>query len=303
MYPSGTRGYADRARTVLDMTMTRMMALSVCSALAACMDDASHDDLDAIEDLVGADALRICGENTIASVRTPTGNRAVFCVYDGVEVIGEGGSAAPLPRAAGTCALDTYLGLTDDSTPVPLGLLDSCTRRTGVRPEIARSIVDGPVFTAFPDDDPISSSSKNLGWSFCTSDGELRFAANFCNGTCTVDQGDSCGSWCTNIAISTPHTKSISDVLGEQGNEASETLASCGGTTRFRGLRDRGAVDPAYVTLYDVEVPSGFTWWLTMAYAEDTNHNGIPEDAFFQFRGDPYHGASHRFAGTFVDRK
>ena len=116
-----------------------------------------------------APALMICGENTIASARAPNGNRVMFCVHEGLEVIAEGGrEESSVMLVPGACAVDTFMALTGDTVPVPRALVESCAALTGVEPSVTRSIVDARVFEALPEDDVRDrDTSESYGGSYC----------------------------------------------------------------------------------------------------------------------------------------
>jgi hypothetical protein len=263
--------------------------------LAACAaEQLDVVEIDHIDELGSRSNDAICGDHTIASARAPSGNRVVFCVVDGVEIVAEGGTAEPLPNEGG-CGLDTFIGLTDASTPVPAQLVDACRARGGDVSAVSREITPKAVFTTSSKDD-VASADVILDGEYCGADGATAFSQR-CDWQCSDSDGnDVCATWCKPSLVASS-LNAISQILGEQGNRAREILASCNGATRFRGMRDRGAIDPAYRTLYDIDVQSGQTWYVEMSYEP---LNG--EDAFFMFRGDTL-GGQHRHTGEFFDRK
>lgn len=273
-------------------------AFMLCTGVlvVGCLD--AEPELEMAEPEAAKPTNLICGENTVASARTPSGNRMVFCVHDDVEVIAEGGTAEPLPIDSGACGLDVFLALTDSTTPVPARLVAACVDRGRVTPVIGRIIVDEPVFTAFPEGDLALFNSHGAQYlDYCGSDGQDKFLGDWewrCENGLTG--GTYCGTWNMN-GLEPTHLKKSWDTLGEQINIAKSSLASCNGSTRFRGQRDRGAIDSTYVTMFDVVVPSNNSWVILMSYRV----NG--EDAHFQFRGDGYNLAKHRYAGVFEDQK
>ena len=239
-------------------------------------------------------AQAICGDNTVASARAVSGNRVVFCVEDDLELIAEGGSAEHMPAELDACALDLFLALTDAATPVPARLVDSCARRTGSWPLVARTIVDAPVFAASPLDDATWFSSGSVSGNYCDSTGTSRFVGDRCLDFCGSNQY--CASWC--LDLNYPTTIDSWDMLGEQVNHAVSYLASCDGTTTFSGWRDRGAVDDGYQRLYAVSVFAGTTWQISMSY---TPSNG--QDAHFRYWPYPKTGARYLTSGYFLDNK
>jgi hypothetical protein len=240
-------------------------------------------------------ANSICGEKTVASARASSGNLVMFCVDDGVEIVAEGGYAKSMSIDVSRCAVETFLDLTDATTPVPAALVESCALR-GQAVAIDREFVAGPVFAAAPEQDFTYYGATQLNGAYCGTDGPNAFEDQQCTYTCPSSGPDLCGTWCKPAGTAT-HTSSISTVLGEQGNYAYETLASCNGTTTFRGLRDRGAADDGYVTLYDIDVLAGQTWKVSMSYTTGG------EDAWFKFEGQAVGPAIHRYAGKFLDDK
>lgn len=265
---------------------------AVAIVLVGCAEQA---DVDVVAEEPQHDADKICGDDTVASARAPNGNLVVFCVVDGVEVIGERGVGSALQIADATCALDAFLAITAPTTPVPVRLLDSCVQRGGNVSALARTVSSAPVFVASPDDG-LAPWNLEVG-SYCGVDGPANFSAERCSFCNSVPGADLCAKWCINEARQKSF-ESIKDTLGEQGNWGRQYLASCNGTTLFRGLRDRGAVDPEFRTLASIEVLSGQTWNMYMSY---TPANG--EDAWFQFIGESYGYAWHRHSGFFYDDK
>ena len=276
--------------------MIRTMLCALISIAPACIDAPEEPTTrnDRAPSTDADHALLICGDNTVASVRAVNGNRVMFCVHDGVEIVAEGGAAEPLSRVDGTCALDVFLQLTDHTTPVPAALVRSCATLTSSTPVVTRMIVEGPVFATLPEDDVRSYIAQPWTGSFCASDGAYWFTWDVCNKYYTCVDSD-CASWCKS-ALTTSSTKTMSSTYGEAGNVASSILASCSGATRFRGQRDRGSVDDSWKTMYDVDVSGGTAWRIDMFY-----DSFVYGDANFRFLGNSASGASHRYAGEFYD--
>jgi hypothetical protein len=219
----------------------------------------------------------------------------MFCVDHGVEIVAEGGFAKPMSIDTSRCAVETFLELTDATTPVPAALVASCALR-GHAVAIGREFAAGPVFAAAPEQDFAYYGATQLDGTYCGTVGADAFADQRCTYACPSSGPDLCGTWCKPAGVAT-HTSDIIAVLGEQGNDAYETLASCNGTTTFRGLRDRGAIDPGFTRLYEIDVLAGQTWSVSMTYATGG------DDAFFRFEGQAVGSAIHRYAGKFFDNK
>lgn len=239
---------------------TRRLSSAVIAGLLAatgCLDDGGDIDAvvpdeiapddrdtdgDGLPDLDGLpeDPNMVCGDDTAGSARTPNGTRVMFCVLDtGEEVVAETGAMGQssylkeideVDRQSQPCALDLFLRLTDDSTPVPAALVDSCASDR-VAPLVHREVVKRPVFaTAAAEDAPVDVVSYSH---YCGSATAFRDERCYsCYGTPSSGCVASCETWW--------HTNSddtCSRFLGHWGNDAVETVASCDGQTLFTGLR------------------------------------------------------------------
>jgi hypothetical protein len=243
----------------------------------------------------------VCGEATVASTRAANGNRIVYCVVDGVEVVGE---MTPIGRRSAVedmgleiddrgCALDLFLATTTDDIEVPAALIDSCVARIGAPlADLGRRVVNRPVFAANPDDD--AGAGPVPVANYCGSTGPSQFFADQC-APLYNSNAPRYTVWCQSGA-STSHQKTLGIQMGGDGNMAIGRVASCNGTTRWEALRRSNNWEP-WAAAVVVDVPSGW-WWNTWM-----SHNPWVFDpgSDFRFRGNSLGSAWHRYAGRFED--
>ena len=271
--------------------------------LAGCLNEEEEPDLVAAESreedetslddrLPGASLERPCAEKTVAQIQVRNGNRMSFCVVDRgkgiyVEVGPEGsesyldelGIRDPLER----CAVDLYMEVTDESRPLPVELLEACPSEQRQRDDYdRREPVRGGYFEEIVEPQALS---------YCGANGKANFKAEMCP---VCDPYDDCVSFCTGDAMGW-HQRTLSISLGEEGNVAMESNASCNGKTLVRGW-DRDDVGDSWgYPDIDFWLGSGKSSWKGFMYG------GGLEDYDFKLRGDSESGAFHRYGSYFSD--
>jgi hypothetical protein len=270
------------------------ITLSLFLLLAAC-DTPAGSELDGESQVEASgeselDGKPVCGERTVASVRTPSGSRVEFCVDDaGGDLLMEhaliGDRSALADVEPGACGLETFLALTADGTPVPRALVDSCVAQGGNVDLAARRIVDEPVHLTSADEDEKPRAATD----FCAANGEELFADEVCgfiNFQCGFTDSDvQCSFWCRPMKILW-HQKSSHNHLSIKPFEARDELAACVGRTRARAWFFR---DGEWRIAADQTVFAGNV--LHQLYTNKQLH--------VRFRGDSDEGAWHRYAGRF----
>lgn len=232
-----------------------------------------------------------CGPATVATVATGADSQVMFCVRDGIAMLGEVrplGTPSPL-RVRGLslgdrCLRDIFRALAPDRE-IPSVLADACATRA--IDATARARTSEPVTAPILADEVMAASS------YCGAGGAYAFIAELCDLGCTYGDGE-CVKWC----IAEPwqaHQRTMSIQLGDEGDIGHERVASCNGTTRFRAWTALDAGDPWAASL-DYTVPAG--WVATWSIVDDHAF----EDIDMRFRGDSASGAYHRHAGYFRDR-
>jgi hypothetical protein len=254
--------------------------------------DDRDTDGDGLPDLAGLpdDPDMVCGDETVASARTPNGTRVVFCVLEeGTEVVAEVGAMGQQPYLPGeddseSCAIDLFLELTDETTPVPTALVESCASDT-IAPFVSRELVDRPVFAARASEDaPVDVVSYSH---YCESATAFRNERCYsCGSIPSHDCVASCETWW--------HTSSDDNsgrFLGSWGNRADQTVASCDGPTIFTGLR--GDHFGWYVNFSTVVNPGYWAWgYMTWTSLFDSN---------FRFISSSLYPGRHRLSKRFID--
>ena len=256
--------------------------------------DDRDTDGDGLPDVAGLpdDPDLACGDDTVASARTPNGTRVVFCVLDeGEEVVAEVGAMGqdsylqrPEAELSDSCALDLFLELTDETTPVPAALVESCAADT-VAPFVSREVVDGPVFAARSSEDaPADAVSYSR---YCESATAFRDERCY---SCYDIPGHKCVASCETWW----HTSSddtCGRFLGSWGNRADQTVASCDGPTLFTGLR--GDHFGWYVNFSIMVQPGQWAWgYMNWSSLFDSN---------FRFVSTSLWPGRHRLSKRFIN--
>lgn len=291
-----------------------MFAMSAVLLLGCAMDEEPTEDVTPDSGLDGEGtepvdpepvperaANEICGDATVASTRAQNGNRIVYCVIDGAEVVGE---LAPIGRPSAVedleleladtdCALDVFLATTEDDVPVPSALVASCEAKIGAAIDaLGRPVIDQPVFAANPDDDAGAGFVPVAN--YCGSSGPSQFFAEQC-APLYSSNAPRYTVWCQSGAA-TWHQKTLGIQMGGDGNLAIGRVASCNGTTRWEALRRTNNWE-SWAPMVVVDVPSGWSWNTWMSH----NPSIFDPGSDFRFRGDSYGSAWHRYAGRFED--
>lgn len=247
-----------------------------------------------VAELTGATAERPCGDRTAANVALPNGDRLALCVLDdGRELfIEQGAMGTPGwidPVAARpACGLDLYLANTASDAPVPAALVDAC------EPELRSAALDNRTIVASAVMQPAQAKSHFVAYN-CAAP-----AANFASQYCLQCKPyDDCIDWCVSSRWGWhDRTMSFGNFLGEEGNVAIETNASCGGNTRVRAWEREDAGDYWGSPKIDFQLPSG------QRSTTGIIHHSIAifgQDYDFRLRADSASGASHQHSGYFLD--
>jgi hypothetical protein len=238
----------------------------------------------------------VCGDETVASARSPSGTRVVFCVLaEGTEVVvevgtmsqqayleREGAEAGAEAHLSNGCALRLFLQLTDDATPVPAALVDSCSEEIA---PFAREVVTRPVFAARASEDAAVDAVAYS--SYCESATAFRNERCYsCNGLPSHACVASCETWW--------HTSSddtCGRFLGRWGNRADQTVTSCDGQTLFMGLRGDHF---GWHVNFSVVVQPGYWAWGYMTWTSLF-------DSDFRFVTTSLWPGRHRLSKRFID--
>lgn len=244
----------------------------------------------------GITSERPCGVYTTAHVPGAAGEALTVCVLpSGRELVAVTSDVEEAPEASRPrCAVDVFVKKAAPGVPVPRKLVDNCVRKTGVTPFTAgREVVDRAVFVEVPVATSLSPKSVTVtngsGTAFCGASGDQSFQQSQCPSvTCGGWDPDECASACI------PQLWGASQRTCPEGDSAVETVASCGGSTRFRALWREGSGD-SWVTVHEdyvlanryqkVYVVDGDSW----------------ADADMRFKAESAAGAGHRHAFRCLD--
>lgn len=247
-----------------------------------------------VSDLAGATEERPCGDRTAANVGLPNGDRLALCVLDdGREffvaqgAMGTEGWIDP-DAARPACGLELYLANTAADVAVPAALVEACEPQHRPAALAARAIVSTPVIQPAPP----TASYVAYNCAAPTS----AFASQYCF---KCKPYDDCIDWCVSSRWGWhDRTMSFSNFLGEEGNIAIETNASCGGRTRVRAWEREDAGDAWGKPKIDFYLPSG-----RRSTTGIIHHSAaiFGQDYDFRMRADSAYGASHQHSGYFLD--
>lgn len=247
-----------------------------------------------VAQLTGASAERPCGDRTAANVALPNGDRLALCVLgNGRELFIEQGALGTDgwidPDAARpACGLELYLANTAADAPVPAALVDACEPERRPSALDSRPIVTTSVFH------PVEPTAYSVAYN-CAAPTST-FASQYCY---QCKPYDDCIDWCVSSRWGWhDRTMSFGNFLGEEGNVAMETNASCGGNTRVRAWEREDAGDAWGSPAIDFQLPSG------RRSTTGIIHHSVAifgQDYDFRLRADSAAGASHQHSGYFLD--
>lgn len=247
-----------------------------------------------VAELTGATAERPCGDRTAANIALANGDRLALCVLDhGRELFVAQGSLATTgsidpASTRPACGLDLYLANTAADAPVPAALVDAC------EPEHRSALLDNRAIVATPVFQTQVPAAQFAAYNCATS--ASTFASQYCY---HCKPYDDCIDWCVPSHWGWhDRTMSFGNFLGEEGNVAMETNASCGGKTRVRAWEREDAGDAWGTPEIDFQLPSG------QRSTTGLIHHSIAifgQDYDFRLRADSATGAYHQHSGYFLD--
>ena len=245
--------------------------------------------------VAGITSERPCGDFTTARVPGAAGETLTVCLLpSGHELIAVTSDAEEVaPEAARPrCAVDVFVKTAAPGVPVPRVLVDNCARKTGVTPSTAgREVVDRAVIVDVPVVTNLSPKSVSItngnGSAYCGASGGSTFLDTQC-WNCNGHDPDECASACVGQLWGTSQRTCV------EGDMASEIVASCGGSTRFRAFWREGSGD-SWLTIHDYTV-------LANRYQRVTIIDGDNfADADMRFRAESASGAGHLHAFRCLD--
>lgn len=227
-----------------------------------------------------------CGDRTLATLEVVQGHFVFFCdLEDGIAV----GETAPLHHEEGViegvfdCPLDIFLAFAPPDAPIPARLREDCNAR------LRRS--DRPIAL------DLKSKLPGRRSHYCSGAGALNFQEERCLPGVAGGRVWHCDGgfyrttcWCLSNLMGW-HQKSSNGQFNSEADHGVDIIASCGGSTRFRGWWDGDLI-------FDNTVLANY--WQSVALMTGDDECCLP-DHEIRFRGDSYEGASHRASGSLED--
>lgn len=238
--------------------------------------------------IAGITSARPCGAYTTARVNGASGETVTVCTmpsgHELIAISGDGEAPAPFAERP-RCALDVFVARAAAGVPVPRTMVDTCARKTGTTPALAgRAVVDHAVFVDEAKLGAVAPKTVTItngnAPSYCSSSGASNFQSGQCL-SCSGYDADECAAVCV------PQLWGTSQRTCGEGDVATETVASCGGSTRIRAYWREGSGD-SWVTVHDDQI-------LANRYQRISIIDGDAyADADMRFKAESASGAGHR---------
>jgi hypothetical protein len=232
-----------------------------------------------------------CGERTLATLEVSDGHYLFFCdLGDGSLSMGEAGplhESSVMADQVFECPLDVFEAFAPDGVVPPEALVADCETRSRLA-----SAGNTDANLDLRQHVPVKGSH------YCSTSGASEFDDERCDslyypGAYPADCSGiwyKCSSWCLSAAIGW-HQRSSEGQMGQKVDKGVDVVASCGGTTRFRGWWDGDQV-------FDNTVLANYWQWHGLGPDGDVT---VVPDHEIKFRGDSSSGAYHRATGALQD--